>query len=294
MRALALLLALAASLAAQEEEGAGGEEAKDGGLGALGGVLSGKPDPIDFGKVDRTIRKLPELGKPLYGLFLFGIDGETRVWAVLDAGAKGYDVLYLDRNADGDLTGKEERIAAGPDAGVFAIGDFKEPHTDVVHTGFTLTWTAEGVRWAMRWAGESATSGACAFEPTPKGAPIFVPGTERPFDFAWAGGALERGKENDFRVRIGNRGDRDAAFSWVDETFLPEGEKVLVRLVCKDASGTERKLSADLRARAPGGIYHGPVKIPKDAAKGPATVQVRLPDSSSYESNVTTLPVTLH
>jgi hypothetical protein len=52
--------------------------------------------PIDFAAVPRTIGKLPDFhaAKPLYGLFLFGAKGETRVWAVLDktrADAPAYD-----------------------------------------------------------------------------------------------------------------------------------------------------------------------------------------------------------
>lgn len=300
LRRFALPLLFAAFVSAQEEEGAPGqEEAADGGLGALGGALSGKPKPIDFAKVDRTIRKLPELKSPLYCLFLFGPDGETRVWAVLDSSAEAAksrvrDILYLDRNADGDLTGGDERIAANPKCGMFDIPDFREPGTDVVHTGFGMTCSGDLVSYHIRWAGETAITGSCAFAASPREAPIFVPGTERPFDFAWAGETLKRGKENDVRIRIGSRGDRDAAFSWLmDEKFLPEGERVLVQLVCKDAAGAERKLTADLKERAPGGIYRGPMRVPKDAAKGPAIMRVRLPDSSAYESYVTDLSLTI-
>lgn len=293
VRKLAFLLVFAVLAPAQEEEGCGEEEAAAGGLDALKG-LDWKAKPIDFSKVDRTIRKLPELNEPLYGLFLFGPEGKTRVWAVLDKSVKGSNVLYLDRNADGDLTGKDERIAPNPKCGMFDIPDFREPGTDVVHTGFGMTRTKDLVwSYSIRWAGETRITGACAFAPSPKDAPILVPGTERPFDFAWAGGAIKRGQENDFKVRIGNRGDRDAAFSWVDETFLPEGEKVLVQLVCKDTGGTERKLTGELKERTKGGIYHGPVKIPKDAARGPATLRVRLPESSAYESFTTEIPVTI-
>src|SRR5262245_12231038 len=69
--------------------------------------------PIDFATVPRAIAKLPKLEakEPLYGLFLFGPKGETRVWAVLDksrADAPAYDVLHLDLNANGDLTDEGE------------------------------------------------------------------------------------------------------------------------------------------------------------------------------------------
>jgi len=256
VRGAALLLVLAVFAAAQEEEeGAAGEE---GGLEALGG-LDWKAKPIDFAKVDRTIKKLPELKseKPLYGLFLFGVEGETRVWAVLDAKGTGpYDLLYLDRNADGDLTAADERFPG--EGGKFSIGEFEEPGTDVVHTDFTITWTKESIRYQMRWAGGPVTMGCYGptretyvnFGPAPKEAPIFVPGTERPFEFEhWMSGTLKRGETTDFKVFIGNKGDRTGAFTCVDDKFLPAGERVLVQLVCRDAAGKEQRLTAELAER---------------------------------------------
>ena len=258
MRKLAFLLVFAVLAPAQEEEGALGEEAAAGGLDALKG-LDWKAKPIDFKKVDRTIRKLPELKseKPLYGLFLFGVDGKTRVWAVLDGQQPAsYDILYLDRNADGDLAGKDERFESKD--GKFEIGDFKEPGTEVVHKNFTITWTKESIRYEMKWAGGPVTMGCYGPEPgsyanfgtSPKEAPIFVPGTERPFEFEhWMSGTLKRGETNDFKVFMGNKGDRTGAFTCVDDTFLPAGERVLVQLVCKDAAGKEQRLTAELAER---------------------------------------------
>src|SRR5262245_9126686 len=62
----------------------------------------------DLSKVDRTIGKEPAYesqSKPKYCLVVFGPEAKTRIWLVLDG-----DVLYADRNGDGDLTGKDERI----------------------------------------------------------------------------------------------------------------------------------------------------------------------------------------
>ena len=259
MRTLAFLLVCTALAWAQEEEGAAGEgEAAAGGLDALGG-LDWSAKPIDFKKVDRTIRKLPELKseKPLYGLFLFS--GETRVWAVLDKSARekpAYDVLYLDRNADGDLTAKDERFE-GRD-GSFTIGDFKEPGTDVVHTAFTIQWLQNCVYFRMKWAGAATLAGPhgptneerANFGPSPKEAPIYVLGTERPFDFEhWMSGTLTRGGSNDFKVFLGNKGDRRGAFTCVDDKFLSKDERVLVQLVCRDEAGKEQKLTAELAER---------------------------------------------
>jgi hypothetical protein len=63
----------------------------------------------DLAKIDRSLRKEPayESKQPQYCLLVFGTEAETRVWVVLDG-----DVLYLDRNGNGDLTDPSERIAA--------------------------------------------------------------------------------------------------------------------------------------------------------------------------------------
>src|SRR5262245_38320793 len=67
------------------------------------------PFPVqaaDLSKIDRTIGKEPAYqSKPKYCLLVFGPEAKTRVWLVLDG-----DVLYADRNGDGDLTGKDERF----------------------------------------------------------------------------------------------------------------------------------------------------------------------------------------
>jgi hypothetical protein len=62
---------------------------------------------MDYSQVDRTIAKEPAYhSRPKYALLLFGKEAKLRVWVVLDG-----QTLYLDRNADGDLTGKDERFA---------------------------------------------------------------------------------------------------------------------------------------------------------------------------------------
>ena len=78
---------------------------------------------IDYSGIDRTIGKEPAYtAQPLYCLFLLDREGKFRVWAVFDKsspGAKHYDVLYLDRNGNGDLTEEGERLAGSrPSSGV--------------------------------------------------------------------------------------------------------------------------------------------------------------------------------
>jgi len=62
----------------------------------------------DLTKIDRAIGKEPAYrSKPRYCLLVFGVETKTRVWLVLDG-----DVLYVDRNGNGDLTEKGERVEA--------------------------------------------------------------------------------------------------------------------------------------------------------------------------------------
>jgi hypothetical protein len=81
----------------------------------------------DLTKVDRTIRKEPAYqSKPKYGLLVFGPEAKFRIWAVLDG-----DVLYVDKNGNGDLTEASERVPGErvpdePDLRVFPVGSLKE------------------------------------------------------------------------------------------------------------------------------------------------------------------------
>jgi hypothetical protein len=64
----------------------------------------------DLSKIDRTIKKEPRYaGTPSYCLLVFGPQAKERVWLVLDG-----DVLYVDRNGNGDLTEPGKRLALPP------------------------------------------------------------------------------------------------------------------------------------------------------------------------------------
>lgn len=227
------------------------------------------PRPIDFARIERKIAKLPALkaDKPLYGLFLFGLHGEKRVWAVLDKSDKTaatYDVLYLDRNADGDLTQPGERLPGNVTKNVartqaeFPIGRFVDPGTRAVHTEFKITYLPGGVRFSMLWRGEKISYGPYGptndsyanFEPSIEKAPILVPGYDRPFQFQhWMSDQLKAGETKWFKVFVGNRGSRVGAFSSVDDKFLPPDEFVLATLIYRDGNGKEQRYQAKLTER---------------------------------------------
>jgi hypothetical protein len=74
-------------------------------------ALVGPLSAADLTKVDRTIAKEPayKSKSPRYCLLVFGPEAKTRVWLVLDG-----DTLYVDRNGNGDLTEKGEKVAMPP------------------------------------------------------------------------------------------------------------------------------------------------------------------------------------
>jgi hypothetical protein len=75
---------------------------------------------VDYSKIDRAIKKEPayQSKSPKYALLLFGPEAAVRVWVVLDG-----ETIYLDRNADGDLTGTTKRFAKDSDCKDIEIAD---------------------------------------------------------------------------------------------------------------------------------------------------------------------------
>lgn len=79
-----------------------------------------RPTGFDYSKIDRTIKAEPvyQTKNPKYALLVFGREAKLRVWVVTDG-----EALYLDRNGDGDLTGKGERFAKFEDCKNIEIAD---------------------------------------------------------------------------------------------------------------------------------------------------------------------------
>lgn len=218
----------------------------------------------DLARVDRAIQKEPAYiaRKPLYGLALFGLQAEKRVWLVLDKSkpdAPTYDVLHIDRNADGDLTGPGERIEVG--GGVFQIGEFPDPATGAKHSAFTVRVSGMDptVMLSMRWREklkfgggypEDPEAGYMRFAAQPQEAPVVWINGDAPFRFQrWYGGQLPIGGSEDFKVFLGQPGRGPSTFAAAQEHFLPKGEIVLATLVYRDVMGKEKRLVCELAER---------------------------------------------
>ncbi len=61
---------------------------------------------VDLTRIERRLAKEPVYqAKPKYCLLVFGPEAKTKVWLVIDS-----DTLYVDRNGNGDVTEKDERV----------------------------------------------------------------------------------------------------------------------------------------------------------------------------------------
>ncbi len=220
-------------------------------------------EPPDLSKVDRQIKKQPSYvaKEPLYGLYLFGPQAQTRVWAVLDKSAadlEQYDVLYFDRNANGDLSEADERIEGKVDKRErtvqFDVGQFKDPNTEEVHTELSVSRRTSddgSVFLRMQWQGKQPLRGGYAeeagpynqFAASPAQAPVLWFDASGQFSFQrwiWTKD-LTIGGETDFPVFMGHRGVGKNTFAAVSQEFLPKDVPVLATLIYTDAEGRRRE-----------------------------------------------------
>jgi hypothetical protein len=238
------------------------------GLLLLTGVTVTAAEAPDLSNIERRIAKEPvyKAEQPLYGLYVFGPEAKTQVWAVLDkstADAADYDVLYFDRNADGDLTAPEKRIAGKVEGGrvTFNIGSFTDRLTQQRHTQLTITRYGEPnpmMMFQMKWCDKVLVRGGYAptagpytqFATTPAKAPVLWPGADGPFSFQfWTFEPLPIGASGEVRVFVGQQGHGRHTFCAVPDTFLPKAVPVLATLLYKDKYGKERRAQSELRER---------------------------------------------
>lgn len=234
-------------------------------LAVFGGVAAGRAaDPPELAKIDRRIAKQPGYTskQPLYGLVVFGPAAATRTWMVLDRSKEGgrYDVLYFDRNGNGDLTDAGERHAIAGDA--FALGSFTDPGSQATHTDLKVRLTDKPsltVMVGLNWRGRHRMGGGypadpdggyMAFGPTPADAPVLWADGDGPFQFQrWYGGRLTIGAEDEFKVFVGRKGAGPGSF-WAFTTYVvPKEEGAEATLVYTDLKGAERTVTYRLTDR---------------------------------------------
>jgi hypothetical protein len=205
---------------------------------------------------------------------VFGPKAEKKMWLVLDkskADAATYDVLYIDRNGDGDLAGPGERVTTAGNKlaqgelhdNKFALGDLTDPATGVKHPDFAVSVRGAGaaptVMLSLRWRGqfkfgggypEEAEAGYLHFAARPADAPVVWLHGDSPFRFQrWYGGKLPVGGSEDFKVFLGQPGRGPSTFAAAQEHILPAKEFVRATLVYRDTMGKEQRLVCELKER---------------------------------------------
>lgn len=220
---------------------------------------------VDYSKVERRLAKEPTyIAQPLYAMFVLDLAGAYRVVAVADKSAPEapfYDVLYLDLDADGDLTEPGERFAGVRDpkyaaAGLemaFRIGQIPVPGTALVHKKFLLSTAPKkdrsGFWFQMLWDGQREMSGGygllgmntTAWSQSLAKAPILRPCPLGPLHFAsWGDDPIELkpGGETHVNVIAGNIGSGPDTLCVVDENFLDlQRDELTVTVIAKDKKG---------------------------------------------------------
>ena len=219
--------------------------------------------------VDRRIDKEPQYiaKRPLYGLLVFGPTPQKRIWMVLDHSkptAELYDLIYVDLNADGDLTDPTERAVgqAEGDSVRFQLPDLKDPVTGAVHTHFTTRVTGAStptVMLSLLWKAHFKMGGGYPEDPedkylefsdSPGTAPVMWAYGNGPFRFQrWYSGKLSIDGADDFKVFVGQQGAGRNSFWAFQEHFLPEAEGVKASLIYRDAADKERQVICLLKER---------------------------------------------
>jgi hypothetical protein len=219
----------------------------------------------DLARFRTAPRKEPDYvsKRPLYGLAAFGPKAEKALWLVLDkskADGTHYDVLFIDRAGDGDLTRPEARLTLGPD-NRFRVPEFTDPATGIKHGDLTVRLGGDEptVMLSVRWRGkfglgggypEDPDEGYLRFSNSPASAPVLWVSGDEPYHFQrWYGGKLTIGEAEDFKVFLGRPGVGKSAFCAAQEHILPAQEWVKATLIYKDGLGKEQRLVCELRER---------------------------------------------
>ena len=233
-------------------------------------LLIALQEPVDFSKVDRKIAKEPKyLANPLYGLIVFDPYGKSKVWFVLDRSSPkepDHDILYLDRNGNGDLTEPGERFAGvrkegnwiTHQPGPIKIGDTGPEHTEVTVFSSSAQMGGSGpyLRFKLGgktevWAGFAKPGEDAGLGPSPAKAPVFLASLDVPLTFipALLKSEYPQGGSERVAVIVGLSGAGPASFTGVHETYLVPGkDRLFGTWIGKDFEGRPIRERFEIRS----------------------------------------------
>jgi hypothetical protein len=257
--------------------------------------------PFELTKIDRTIAKEPAYKtEPKYCLLVFGPDAKSRVWLVLDG-----DVLYVDRNGNGDLTEKGERIKetrVNDETSQFPVGELPSPDESSFPALALYRYKLPGGKESMRielsfnrkhWYGVFRD-----FAPQAKDAPIIHFNLTGPLTFVCPDQpTFIPGKTTTLRFFIGTPGLGQQTFARRVEaqSIVGGGARLLAEIEypSKDPGAKPHYATITLPI---GGDYGDPfkalVRVPEDAGAGHAKITL-LPTLLPERTRPRLVPVTL-
>lgn len=182
-------------------------------LPAAGAQEVRAPSGTDLARIDRTLLREPayQSDAAQYCLLVFGAKAKTRVWLALDG-----DTLYVDRNANGDLTDPGEAVAAQGSS--FDVGALTEPD-GTRHPSLRLRRMGDSVRLWARIHGLGVHY--VGYEPgeplhlayRPEEAPVVHLGGPLTMRFYVKAPKLVAGKTSDLNLMVGTEGLGRGTFS---------------------------------------------------------------------------------
>jgi hypothetical protein len=193
----------------------------------------------DLTKIERTIAKEPAYkSKPKYCLLVFGPEAKTRVWLVRDG-----DVLYVDRNGNGDLTEKDElcraqepqdklarEFGAKPGDGyrTWRIGDILSPDGKTTYSRLELLVFRDAWGIELRTHHHEFLSGGLKFADRPQDAPIVH--FAGPLAANLHPDSLIRGQTKKLWAGLGTRGLGKGAFVTIFDDKLYNETKLVAEI----------------------------------------------------------------
>src|SRR6266850_1746042 len=227
-----------------------------------------KTASVDYSKVERKIARQPKyVAAPKYALLLLGGEGKIKIWMALDKSkpdSEYYDVLYLDRNANGRLDEAGERIMGSEDRDhrvIMEVGRLEIPESKVVlenmrvYTQFSAH-TSGVIFVSFRLNGRVNLYGGygpgqtiAAPGDSPEKAPILHADPDGPLSFfLYSSVLLKAGESLDIRFMVGTPGSGAETFMAVDDDFLKlPGDKIFVTVIAKDSGGKEVRARSQIK-----------------------------------------------